>query len=578
MGDIDTVTTSNGVRLSGRQWIATAVFAVALFWGGPRVWERIEPLEFEPDYRVPYALSEDYWLYERWARLASERCDVMVVGDSVVWGHYVRRNETLSHFLNAAAGRERFANLGLDGLRQVVLEGLLRSYGRGVEGKKVLLHCNVLWMGSPREDLQVEEEVKFNHATLAPQFGREVPAYALRLPWEKMRADLDTRVGNVLERDLGFGAWTRHLQHVYYDRSSIPRWTVDHPRESPLRLLEAKLPPSDFDVHDDARPWRVRGLEAQEYEWVELESSVQWRFFKRAVELLRSRGNDVFVLVGPFNEHMIAERARPGYDRLKAGIEAWLRAEGVAYAAPATLPSDLWADASHPLAEGYRKLAEELARFEFFKGQVREPAAVRYVRLTPRGVVPECRFVVRADAAGWSIESVTGSLTVTARYGAGGMLVEAAAVLENGPEARVSVAEGRVRVTRPDAEPQEFDAPEGVIVTSAPDWTDVLRLCRLADRGKEGAQEFPGLWIHPRQPAQRLTFAIEKSGTATIEQSGRALELVRYALRLRGGSRYVAWVDAEGRMIKLVSLPFNERATVLALEGFEGSVGALGPE
>jgi polyhydroxybutyrate depolymerase len=216
----------------------------------------------------------------------------------------------------------------------------------------------------------------------------------------------------------------------------------------------------------------------------------------------------------------------------------------------------------------------------FFKEHARKPVAgdvARYLRLTPKGPAPECAFTVRKEAAGGSIESVTGRLTVTARYDASDALVEAGAVL-GGRKAQVTAADGKARVTRPDAEPQDFDAPRGVIVTSAPDWTDAFRLCRLADRSKEGPQEFPGLWIHPDQPAQRLTFAIEKLGGATLEHAGRTLELARWSIRLRGGSRYAAWSDSEGRMIKLVSLPFKEGATELVLEGFAASAATLKPE
>ncbi len=224
----------------------------------------------------------------------------------------------------------------------------------------------------------------------------------------------------------------------------------------------------------------------------------------------------------------------------------------------------------HPGTHKYPDEAPPLI-VRFFKEHSRGER-VRYMRITPKGPVLECTFRVRAD----SVESVTGRLAVTARYDASGALLEAAAVLGD-RTAAVSVADGKSRVTRPDAEPQEFDAPKGVIVTSAPDWTDTFRLCRLADRAKEGPQEFPGLWIHPEKPAMRLTFAIEKAGTAVVEHAGRTLELDRWEIRLRGNSRYVAWADARGRMIKLVSLPFKEGATQLALEGFE-SVETLKPE
>src|SRR5262245_54904438 len=121
------------------------------------------------------------------------------------------------------------------------------------------------------------------------------------------------------------------------------------------------------------------------------------------------------------------------------------------------------------------------------------PDEVRYLRLLPDRTEPECSFLREGGEGGWKITSVTGrggkTLTVTARYDAANALVEASAVAEDGTaKASVSVAvkEGRARVKRDDDTTQELDAPPGVIVTSAPDWTDTFLLCQRYDRNKGG--------------------------------------------------------------------------------------------
>ena len=53
---------SNAVRLGAGQWIIAAALLIAVYTGAPRAWQWIEPLEITPHYRVPFALSEDYWL------------------------------------------------------------------------------------------------------------------------------------------------------------------------------------------------------------------------------------------------------------------------------------------------------------------------------------------------------------------------------------------------------------------------------------------------------------------------------------------------------------------------------------
>jgi hypothetical protein len=56
----------------------------------------------------------------------------------------------------------------------------------------------------------------------------------------------------------------------------------------------------------------------------------------------------------------VAEDQRPAFRQLRDGIAAWLAAAEVAHVVPAALPSDLYADASHPMTRGYEILAQRL--------------------------------------------------------------------------------------------------------------------------------------------------------------------------------------------------------------------------
>ena len=75
---------------------------------------------------------------------------------------------------------------------------------------------------------------------------------------------------------------------------------------------------------------------------------------------MTKRGNDVLVVLGPFNEHMLAEENRPAYQKIRDGIAAWLAQNQIPAVVPETLPSDLYADASHPLTDGYELLAKHI--------------------------------------------------------------------------------------------------------------------------------------------------------------------------------------------------------------------------
>jgi len=362
MSEIDPVVNSNGVRLSARQWVGVLLFSLVLILALPPIWARFEPFEVEPDYRMPYDLSADYWLYGRYARTAAERSDILAVGDSVIWGEYVTRQETLPYYLAQATGK-RVANLGVNGLQPATMVGLLGSYAP-LSGRKILLHCNPLWMTSPRRDLSFEPKagddlVQLNHPALVPQFTPRIPSYA---------ADMSQRLGYVVQRNVAFSAWSNHLQVAYFGTKSIPAWTMEHPEENPFARITLRLPPSSNELrHPGQKSWKEGGGTRQTMEWVDLEASVQWRSFRDVAKLLRERGNEVFVLVGPFNEHMLTDAGLERYRKIKSGIEAWLKAEGLPHWVPEVLPSELYPDASHPFAEGYKRLAAPLATQAFFK-------------------------------------------------------------------------------------------------------------------------------------------------------------------------------------------------------------------
>lgn len=344
---------SNDVRLSPREWVIALAIILAVLGLAPVVWPFLEPLRLEADHRLPFSLGNDYYTYARLCRAAASQDKTLVVGDSVVWGHYVNKEETLSAHLNRLAGGERFANLGVDGIHPAAMLGLVKHHGDAIRRRNVVLHCNLLWTSSPRHDLSTEKEFDFNHPTLVPQFAPRIPCY---------REPFGERLGIAIERRLPFHAWKKHLQTAWFGGSDVASWTLGHPYECPVAAVTLELPSPNEppSPRPDARPWAEQGIARQGFAWVELRSSLQWRFFRETVELLRGRGNRIFVIVGPFNEHMLSDESRSAYTARKEAVSAWLLASGIPHFAPGPLPSALYADASHPLAEGYKLLARHL--------------------------------------------------------------------------------------------------------------------------------------------------------------------------------------------------------------------------
>ena len=224
---------SNGIRLSGWEWIVVAIICLATFHFGPSLWGQLGELKSGPDYRLPYKLSGDYWLYNRLCRQVCSRYDTVVIGDSVVWGHYVPTDDTLSHYLNQNAGRDRFANLGVDGFHPAALGGLIRYYGRDISNKNVILHLNPLWMSDKKQDLQTEKEYRFHHPKLVPQFSPKIPCY--KDSWSK-------RISVAIERHVDSLGWTSHLRAAYFLMRIRCALSLSN-SPSPKRIIPATMHP-----------------------------------------------------------------------------------------------------------------------------------------------------------------------------------------------------------------------------------------------------------------------------------------------------------------------------------------------
>jgi hypothetical protein len=222
-------------------------------------------------------------------------------------------------------------------------------------------------MSSPKADLSTRKEDRFNHADLVPQFSPRIPCY---------KADLNHRLAAVVERHFTFSQWASHLQIAYFGQKNVLAWTLEEdgntpPRypnayKNPLAQITLTVPPEPAADPERGpasprhKPWSTSGQGSTGFEWVELDHSLQWAAFQRLVKLLQSRDNDVLVVVGPFNEHIMSAENHPAFRQLRDGIVDWLAKNQITHVVPETLPSVLYADASHPLTEGYQQLAKNL--------------------------------------------------------------------------------------------------------------------------------------------------------------------------------------------------------------------------
>ena len=116
---------ANAIRLSPREWLVVPAIVAALIVLVPPLWERGETFEPGDNYRIPYELSTDYWVFARAARRAAAQGRTLLVGDSVFWGRYVTHGQTLAAGLNRLTGNAQFANLSVNGMHRAALAGLI---------------------------------------------------------------------------------------------------------------------------------------------------------------------------------------------------------------------------------------------------------------------------------------------------------------------------------------------------------------------------------------------------------------------------------------------------------------------
>ena len=109
------------------------------------------------------------------------------------------------------------------------------------------------------------------------------------------------------------------------------------------------------------------GMGRQDFPWVEVEESFQWSSFKKVIEILNSRNNEVFVLLGPFNPYILTETSLMRYAVMKDEVRKWLKENKMSYYSVPNLPGEYYADASHPLEEGYIIIAKGLLKNKSFQ-------------------------------------------------------------------------------------------------------------------------------------------------------------------------------------------------------------------
>lgn len=351
---------SNAIRLTMKEIIAgIVIFAAFVFILLPLCWQQFEKFEFEKDFRLAEKYRDDYWVYQKWANEAAKKYPVIFLGDSVVWGMYVNNENTLPAKLNKLAGKEAVANLAIDGLHSVAMEGLLENYAKSIKDKTVILHYNPLWMNSRDYDLSSEKPMRIHHPRLIPQFIDKPQSYD---------EDLTARMDAVKEKNFAFFSLLNHIRLAFFDNEDFREWMVENPYANPLKELGKKLEITEKDKTANSNDdWSKKGITPQNWDWIPLEKSRQWKAFTQIIDILKSNNNKVLVMAGPINPYILTPESLSKYRKLQSDIKNFLDKKNIACYIVPDMPSETYADASHPLEKGYQIIADKLYETDFVK-------------------------------------------------------------------------------------------------------------------------------------------------------------------------------------------------------------------
>lgn len=343
---------SNAVRLSPKEWAVTIILlALVVLIIFPLTWQRLEKFERGANFRLAQHYRDDYWLFAKWARTASKEYPIIFLGDSVIWGIYVGNDSALPARMNNLSGKNKVANLAIDGLHCVALESLLKYYGLAISHKKVILHFNPLWLNSRKFDLSGEKEFPIHHPRLLPQWLPRIKSY---------QDGLEVKAGIIQERYLPHISLINHLRLYHFGNKNFSQWVVDNPYKNPFAQISLRVHVASEKSRSEVKNWQERKLSIQNWQWVSLTDSFQWKYFVKSIKLLQSKGNKVFIMVGPINPHMLTPESLRRYRALQSDIAVWLEQNHIDYFIVPDMPSHLYVDASHPLKEGYDIIAQRM--------------------------------------------------------------------------------------------------------------------------------------------------------------------------------------------------------------------------
>ena len=237
-------------------------------------------------------------------------------------------------------------------MHPIALAELLTYHAPAVANTRVILQFDPLWLMQEGPSSPHGRAVLFNRPDLIPRLAGHFAGpfrNVVSLSWSHLLTNSPLK------------DWGDRLADTRID---FLAWSLDHPYESPLQAISSALPPSEDRHPLKLDSWNRHSTALVVTRFDRLDQDIQWQAFLRILSLLELRGNEVLVVLGPMNEHMMSAETLEAYRALKTEMAESLRARHARYFLPTALPSGHYGDICHPLGAGYAELARELLEKE----------------------------------------------------------------------------------------------------------------------------------------------------------------------------------------------------------------------
>jgi hypothetical protein len=339
--------------MNKKKYIILTVIAAATLLSVAYIFPLTGYNNFTENYRIPHSMNEDYYLYKIYSKHIASGSLIQVIGDSVIWGHYVSDEDTLTACLNRSTKDKKFANMGLEGSYPIVMNGLIENFSSGLKNKKIIVGFNLLWISSQKHDLSGEPESNINHKRVLPQIYPVIPSY---------NPNIEDRLSAIVSR-CNLLLLIEHIKMSRFKEKNFYSWTMEHPHSSIIDYFTN----SEIPIYKPTAAIRLDQMHEQNIDWVPIDKSMQWKFMLKTIAYLKKNGDDIIVLITPFNTYMVAEKSRERYYSIISDISDELSGNSIDFIIPVIDEKKYFADSSHFTAEGYRAMAENLLSSKKFQ-------------------------------------------------------------------------------------------------------------------------------------------------------------------------------------------------------------------